>query len=45
MAVMLVCAPVYEALLLKEYYEIAEKARPLSGFFPTHADIFTEMHF
>ena len=23
---------------LKEYYEIVDEARPLSGFFPTHAD-------
>ena len=30
---------------LKEYYEIVDEARPLSGFFPTHADFFTEMHF
>ena len=33
---------------LKEYYEydyeIVDEARPLSGFFPTHADLFTEMH-
>ena len=27
---------------LKEYYEIVDKARPLSGFFPTHADLFTQ---
>ena len=32
-------------LYLKEYYEIVDEARPLSGFFPTHADCFTEMHF
>ena len=33
-------------LHLKEYYEIVDEARPLSGFFPTHADFFfTEMHF
>ena len=25
---------------LKEYYEIVDEARPLSGFFPTHADFF-----
>ena len=31
--------------VLKEYYEIVTEARPLSGFFPTHADFFTEMHF
>ena len=30
---------------LKEYYEIVDEARPLSGFFPTHADLFTVMHF
>ena len=30
--------------LLKEYYEIVDEAHPLSGFFPTHADFFTEMH-
>ena len=30
---------------LKEYYEIIDEARPLSGFYPTHADFFTEMHF
>ena len=30
---------------LKEYYEIVDEARPLSGFFPTHADFFTEMNF
>ena len=30
---------------LKEYYEIVDEARPLSGFFPTHADFVTEMHF
>ena len=30
---------------LKEYYEIVDEARPLSGFFPTHADPFMEMHF
>ena len=30
---------------LKEYFEIVAEARPLSGFFPTHADFFTEMHF
>ena len=29
----------------KEYYEIVDEARPLSGFFPTHADFFTEVHF
>ena len=31
--------------ILKEYYEIVDEARPLSGFFPTHADFLTEMHF
>ena len=30
---------------LKEYYEIVGESRPLSAFFPTHADLFTEMHF
>ena len=30
---------------LKEYYEIVDEARPLSGIFTTHADFFTEMHF
>ena len=30
---------------LKEYYEIVNETRPLSGVFPTHADFFTEMHF
>ena len=30
---------------LKEYYEIVGESRPLSVFFPTHADLFTEMHF
>ena len=30
---------------LKEYYEIVGESRPLSAFFPTHADYFTEMHF
>ena len=29
---------------LKEYSEIVDEARPLSGFFPTHANFFTEMH-
>ena len=27
-------------LALKEYYEIVDEARPLSGFFPTHAGFF-----
>ena len=32
--------------LLKECYEIFDEARPLSRFFsPTHAVLFTEMHF
>ena len=35
----------YQVLNLKEYYEIVDEARPLSGFFPTQADFFTEMHF
>ena len=30
---------------LKEYYEIVGESRPLSAFFHTHADFFTEMHF
>ena len=30
---------------LKEYYEIVGESRPLSAFFPTHADFFTEMYF
>ena len=30
---------------LKEYYEIVGESRPLSGFFPAHADFFTEIHF
>ena len=30
---------------LKEYYEIVDEARPLSGLSPTHAGFFTEMHF
>ena len=30
---------------LKEYYEIVGESRPLSAFFPTHADFFTETHF
>ena len=30
---------------LKEYYEIVGESRPLSVFFPTHADFFTKMHF
>ena len=34
-----------QIIVLKEYYEIVDEARPLSGFFPTHADFFTEMHF
>ena len=25
-------------MMLKQYYEIVDEARPLSGFFPTHAD-------
>ena len=29
---------------LKEYYEIVGESRPLSAYFPTHADLFTEMH-
>ena len=30
---------------LKEYYEIVGESRSLSGFFLTHADFVTEMHF
>ena len=30
--------------MLKEYYEIVDEARPLSVFFPTHADFLMEMH-
>ena len=33
------------ALHLKEYYEIVDEARPLSGIFPTHADFLMEMLF
>ena len=37
---------IYEVSVnLKEYYEIVDEARPLSGIFPTHADFFTKMHF
>ena len=32
-------------LKLKEYYEIVGESRPLSAFFPKHADFFTEIHF
>ena len=32
-------------LQLKEYYKIVNEARPLSGFVPTDAVFFTEMHF
>ena len=32
-------------LPLKIYYEFVDKARPLSGFFPTYADLVTEMYF
>ena len=28
-----------------ENYEIVDEARPLSGFYPHHADFSTEMHF
>ena len=31
--------------MLKEYYEIVGESRPLSAFFPTQADFFTEIHF
>ena len=30
----------FDSSKLKEYYEIVDEARPLSGFFPTHADLF-----
>ena len=30
---------------LKEYYEIINEARPLSGIFDTDADLFTEILF
>ena len=33
------------SVILKEYYEIVGEGHPLSGFFPAHADFFTEMHF
>ena len=36
---------IYFILDLKEYYEIVGESRPLSVFFLTHADFFTEMHF
>ena len=29
-----------DSKLLKEYYEIVDEARPLSGYIPTHADFF-----
>ena len=32
----------FYSFILKEYYEIVDEARPLSGFFPTHADFFTD---
>ena len=35
----------FTLLCLKEYYDIGDEARPLLGSFPTHADLFTEMHF
>ena len=28
----------FKPLILKEYYEIVDESRPLSGFVPTHAD-------
>ena len=31
--------------LIKEYYEIVDEACPLSGFFSTHDDFFTEYAF
>ena len=30
----------YSRSNLKEYYEVVDEARPLSGIFPTHADFF-----
>ena len=30
--------------VLNNYHAIVDEARPLSGFFPTHADLFTEVH-
>ena len=38
-------APFELKIPLKEYYDIVDEARPLSAFFPKHADSFTEMHF
>ena len=35
---------IYNAFLLKEYYEIVGESRPLSAFFPKQADFVTEMH-
>ena len=35
----------HQKVSLKEYYEIVGESRPLSGCVPTHADLFTEMHF
>ena len=35
----------YSVRDLKEYYEIVGESRPLSAFFPTHADFLTEMYF
>ena len=32
-------------MMLNEYYEIVNEARPLSGFFPIYAGLLTEMHF
>ena len=46
-SLIVICVSLYCPVLpfLKEYYEIVEKARPLSEFVPTHADVFTEIHF
>ena len=36
-------APFTSKLCVKGYFEIVDEARPLSGFPPTHADIFTKI--
>ena len=33
-----------ETLVLKEYYEIVDEARPLSGFVPKHADFILQKY-
>ena len=35
---MFVVSKTQAKIYLKEYYEIVDEARPLSGFVPTHAD-------